>query len=62
MKIVRATNKYVGIGVVDYEKHKTVSQYYDSNFVVAYNLSGNKGYKIPPGVVEGIGYREGEIV
>lgn len=63
MKIVRAPNKYVGIGVVDYEKHKNINCFYNTNFVVAYYWwFENQGRKYPSGAVEGIGYREGEVI
>ena len=48
----------MGIGVVDYEKHKTVSTFYNSNFIVAYYWwYDNQGHKYPSGAVEGIGYK-----
>ena len=36
VKIISMPNRYVGIGVVDYEKHLTVSSYMESDIVVAY--------------------------
>ena len=36
VKIVSAPQRYVCIGIVDYEKHSTVSCFYNSEIVVGY--------------------------
>lgn len=57
VKIIRAPNRYVGIGIVDYEKHRTVSCYYNSGYVVAYYWWYlNQGHKYPGETIESVGF------
>ena len=54
VKIIRAPSLHVGIGVVDYEKHKTVSDssYYNSGYVVGYYWwYQGQGQKYPGGSI-----------
>lgn len=54
VKIIRAPNRNVGIGIVDYEKHKTVSDssYANSVYVVGYYWwSQGQGHKYPGGSI-----------
>lgn len=36
VKIIKAPKRYIGIGVIDYEKQKTFSTYFDSSVAVGY--------------------------
>lgn len=58
VKIIKAANRYIGIGVVDVKQYKTIANsFYDSAHVVSYYWwYENQGDKYPAGGIEGIGY------
>ena len=56
IKIIKAKDKYIKIGVVDEPKQRNQPKSYNSNNAVCYY---GYGYKYPSGAYEGNGFREG---
>lgn len=63
INIISICRNFLGIGIIDYEKHRqTRTEICNNKHSVCYYTANHCGYKYPGNIIEGTGFRAGEIV